>query len=83
MFLKNTYENYNSLFSLGIYVLIGEIFWDIRDISADKENNTKTIPIKVYPKNDKIEQTNKLYQTKFLFVLIPMYIPVKVILPSD
>lgn len=36
--------DYTSLISLGIYVLIGEIFWDIRDITADKENNTHTIP---------------------------------------
>lgn len=36
--------DYIALISLGIYVLIGEIFWDIRDITADKENNTHTIP---------------------------------------
>jgi len=33
-----------SFVSLGIYVLIGEIFWDIRDASADKANQTLTIP---------------------------------------
>lgn len=42
--LSNTVPDYINLLSLGIYVLIGEIFWDIRDITADKENNTYTIP---------------------------------------
>lgn len=59
MFLKNTFEDYNSLFSLGIYVLIGEIFWDIRDITADKENNTKTIP-----------NTFGLFKTKVILVFL-------------
>jgi 4-hydroxybenzoate polyprenyltransferase len=33
-----------SFISLGIYVLIGEIFWDIRDCSADRANHTATLP---------------------------------------
>lgn len=34
----------SSIIPLAIYVLIGEIFWDIRDISVDKQHNIKTIP---------------------------------------
>ncbi len=44
LLLSNTTPNYISLISLGIYVLIGEIFWDIRDITADRAHNTLTIP---------------------------------------
>jgi 4-hydroxybenzoate polyprenyltransferase len=36
--------DYRAITSLMIYVLIGEIFWDIRDSSADKANNTHTLP---------------------------------------
>ncbi len=42
--LSNTTPSYVHLISLGIYVLIGEIFWDIRDTTADKEHHTQTIP---------------------------------------
>ena len=44
LLLSNSTPNHINLISLGIYVLIGEIFWDIRDITSDKENNTHTIP---------------------------------------
>jgi len=33
-----------SIFSLAIYILIGEIFWDIRDKSVDKKYGIATIP---------------------------------------
>jgi hypothetical protein len=36
--------NYSPIVSLMIYVLIGEIFWDIRDCSVDKANNIATLP---------------------------------------
>lgn len=38
---KNVVEPIVSLF---IYVMIGEVFWDIRDCSTDKQFNIKTIP---------------------------------------
>ncbi|NBX81408.1 MAG: hypothetical protein EBQ94_13730 [Flavobacteriales bacterium] len=46
--LSNGQVNYNNLIqpilSLFIYVMIGEVFWDIRDCSIDKQFNIKTIP---------------------------------------
>ena len=35
---------FSAIISLGIYVLIGEMFWDIRDMTVDKENGIATIP---------------------------------------
>jgi 4-hydroxybenzoate polyprenyltransferase len=32
------------IYSLFVYVMIGEIFWDIRDLSVDKANGTHTLP---------------------------------------
>jgi 4-hydroxybenzoate polyprenyltransferase len=32
------------IYSLMVYVMIGEIFWDIRDTTVDKENGTHTLP---------------------------------------
>ncbi|MBX2910250.1 MAG: UbiA family prenyltransferase [Chitinophagales bacterium] len=32
------------LLSLGLYVWLGEVFWDIRDLSADKTHGVHTIP---------------------------------------
>jgi 4-hydroxybenzoate polyprenyltransferase len=44
LLLSDAVPDYINLLSLGIYVLIGEIFWDIRDITADRAHNTYTIP---------------------------------------
>jgi 4-hydroxybenzoate polyprenyltransferase len=40
----NFSEVLHPILSLFIYVMIGEVFWDIRDITADKMHNTQTIP---------------------------------------
>ncbi len=46
--ISNGDANYTKLLtpilSLFIYVLIGEVFWDIRDMQADKTDGTATIP---------------------------------------
>lgn len=38
------FTNITLIFSLFIYVMIGEVFWDIRDMEADLLHNTITIP---------------------------------------
>jgi 4-hydroxybenzoate polyprenyltransferase len=42
----NIWNAYKPILSLFIYVLIGEVFWDIRDVKADKMSRTITIPNK-------------------------------------
>lgn len=37
-------EESTKFLPLFVYVLIGEVFWDIRDITSDRESGTKTIP---------------------------------------
>ncbi|MBI1286592.1 MAG: hypothetical protein GC178_03345 [Flavobacteriales bacterium] len=53
-FLLNRYampdnEVIEPISSLMIYVMIGEIFWDIRDMSVDLNNGTRTIPNTIGP----------------------------------
>lgn len=48
-FILNGYEQpadetIMPIYSLMIYVMIGEIFWDIRDASVDRESGTNTLP---------------------------------------
>jgi 4-hydroxybenzoate polyprenyltransferase len=42
--LESDFSNYILICSLFIYVMIGEVFWDIRDMEADLLHKTITIP---------------------------------------
>lgn len=49
-FYTNTEQTFYEIFKtyflgLFIYVMVGEAFWDIRDMEGDKDQNVKTIPV--------------------------------------